>query len=285
MSIASEIQRIKTGISNIYTTLQNQGISVPSNKTIDNLNSTINSTILRTPSNCAGLVMWLDGDCNTRNGLDRSKKYFENLVWMKIGSSIGNQEIQSNNSTNSWNGNMLVVNGYAYYPHFFAGTTNSITIEWVMKKTTDTKGLCGFHLAYQGGYSLHANSSNNVNFYFRDANTNAYISNIHSISLNTTYYICAKYDYSTKKGHLIIPAMNLNQVKDNLIPSSVTSSALAGFGRGSALASDGGGVNSSGATDYSGGGEIGMVRVWTRALSDSEINANYLDAKKRFNCI
>jgi hypothetical protein len=43
MSVQSEINRIKTNISNAYASLENKGVALPSEHTSDNLASTIDS--------------------------------------------------------------------------------------------------------------------------------------------------------------------------------------------------------------------------------------------------
>ena len=57
MSIASEIQRINTNISNVYTTLENKGIQVPSVRnsgnlvtTVDSINSKLNVGVVGSPT-------------------------------------------------------------------------------------------------------------------------------------------------------------------------------------------------------------------------------------------
>ena len=172
---------------------------------------------------------------------------------------------------------MLVVNSYALYPRYYMGNTGSITIEWVMKKTSSSAGLTGFHMASAGGYSLHSSKSTSVNFHF--SNNGTYVSNEKKIELNKIYYIVARYSYATKEGHLIFPHNNTKQVKQNLTPTTPNTGFTVGFGVGSSE------ISGTIGTNYSGGGEIGMVRVWSRALTDSEIQANYKDAKKRFGCI
>ena len=196
MSIASEISRIKTNIENTYINLQNNNITVPSVKNSENLSATVSDVIPFIPSNCSGLIFWIDGDCNTRHGVNRNKKYFENLVWNEpYSTSTGNIEyILNNGSSNSWNSNLLECknNFYSYYPMLHA---SSFTYEIVCKLTAipeDYVILIDSYYSY-GNLQLFLNSSSKFNTYYRTA-SNTSTGYTVDVANNTLSYIVVTYN-------------------------------------------------------------------------------------------
>ena len=271
MSIASEIQRIKSGITSIYNYLENQGVVLPTVRNISNLVTTVNNTVPRIPINCAGLSFWLDGDCNTRNGLDRNKKYFENLVWNKPLNTedMGTYEnIENSGSNNIWRNNLLRINDRAVYPQIRTGTSD-YTFEAVFTKL-QSQSDCIF--AAPGGVS-HLLEGGNIKYY-----TSAKSSFIYNISVsNSPHYVAFRYIKDTTTTKITYPETNTTVTDSITIPIQTT--AL-----NTCL-----GCNPSSKKDFYDHRhtdvEIGMVRYWCRHLSDSEIQTNYKDAKKRFGCL
>lgn len=283
--IETEISRVQTNISNAFDVLEDKGVTIPTDKSSNNLAISVEGAVPRIPTTCNSLIVWLDGDCNTRSGLDRTKRYYENIVWnVPIRPVSNNVEVFQANNTNSWNGNMLVLNSWALYPQFYPGTTSSCTIEAVFKRTDITKGLGLFCMAYKGGYVLYFSPNDtSINFYFN--NNGTYIFNTQTLELNTTYYVCAIYNYPTRETHLIIPSMNVDIARTNMITESPNAGSMSSVGRGGSRIPSGGSSGTPEGNDLAGGGEIGMIRVWGRVLSSSEIQANYADAKTRFGCV
>ena len=141
-TINTEINRIQENIQNSYDIAEQLGAILPQDKNSANLSScldTIDNYPL-IPSRMNGLCFWLDGDYNTRNGLDRSKKYFENLVWTTPYTTvIGNNEITHDIGNNKWINNLLhIQDGQAYYPQPRCTDSNEYTIELVVKMTQET---------------------------------------------------------------------------------------------------------------------------------------------------
>lgn len=271
MSIISEIQRIKTNITNIYNALESQGVVLPTVKNTSNLILTVNSTIPRIPINCAGLCFWLDGDCNTRNGIDRNKKYFENLVWNKPLNTedMGTYELIENSGTNNiWRNNLLKINDRAVYPQILTGATD-YTVEVVFTKL-QSQSDCIF-LA-PGGVS-HLLEGGNIKYY-----TTAKSSFVRNITIsNSPHYTAFRYIKNTTTTKISYPETN-STVSDTFtvpIQTNMLNSCL--------------GCNPSRTSNFADHRhtdvEVGMVRYWCRYLSDSEIQANYKDAKKRFGCL
>lgn len=233
-----------------------------------------------TPEKTAGLCFWLDGDCNTRNGLDRSKKYFQNLVWARpFQESTGSLEyIESNGSSNTWDDNYLMINNYAYYPYMIDNSGCDYTIEAVFK-IVNSKSMIFLGMASGSGFSFFMNAENKLQWMVRDSATNTYKTCASSaLESNVNYYAYAQLNSTTGAISLTIPA--LSEVKTDAITSikNPTSVINAGFATN---------ANTSTAKngDYVGACKVGMVRVWHRLLTSDELNKNYADCKNRFGVI
>lgn len=290
MSIASEIQRIQNNINSMYDSLEAMGVEVPANKNSNNLLQTVNNTVPRIPSNCVGLAIWLDGDYNTRNGLDRSKKYMENILWNKpLVDTVGNFEVVSQNtSNNSWNGNLLVCNGWFGLLPTIAHHS-SISFELVYKVNSAWSG--GTMNMYQalgggGGFApnIRGDANGGIQFYYSyydDSNnlTGAnYTANDEGIGV--IKYVCFTISNESIL-RIISPGLNIDKnMTVNYAKTTIDQNVGLFHGQTDTiedLTSDWGVAN--------GHVEIGMMRLWTRALTTDEIHANYKDTKKRFGCI
>ena len=288
MSIVSEIERIQSNISDVYTTLENQGVKVPSTKNSDNLNLTVSNSIPRIPANVASLAIWLDGDCNTRNGLDRSKNYFENLVWVQPYTVTNyNLEDTTQFKNNYWDGNLLqTVDGGGFYnmpPKFTA--TSECTIEIVLRLNSYTfpenSEQYVFYpggAEYYGGPGLINVGNDGVLWVWNRLTTgsnNLFV--IGKLPLNKPVYTYFRiFTNSMDSG---IPGENLH--------NSINARPIAHQRTHNTGLTTGATISTAPKIDNKyprGNIAIGMVRYWGRALSNDEIQANYLDAKTRFNC-
>ena len=238
------------------------------------------------PLNTCGLCMWYDGDCNTRAGLDRSKKYMENLVWNKPYSNhAGNFEaVSSSSSNNTWNDNFLQFKGT------YSGLLPDIcqlqawTLEVVIKTISSvTWGSNSFNfyqtLNNNQGIAFFINPGGQIAVGYGTGSAISYITS----SASSDYANKAYYCYVTVNGSNIslkVPGLSVNQNKTNYAPVTedlnvgmFCSSSNSSFTPGTPFSN-----NDKGAT-------LGMMRGWSRVLTDSEITRNYNDAKSRFNCL
>lgn len=235
------------------------------------------------PIKTAGLSLWLDGDCNTRSGLDRSKKYFENLVWAKPYESNvkGNLENTANYNNNDWvNTNLLsLVDGFAQYPQMYCTASNEYTVETVVKITSNFSGsaqvVAGFGSQNAGAFTVYVAHDKRCYISLKGTDSTSYTVSAGSWS-NTSDIV---YAYFRVKANSVDGGISGAIATDeaNVHPTGHAASFNTGFGCSS----------STGTTPSASAGNIavGMLRFWSRALTDSEIQANYLDAKRRFNCI
>ena len=291
MSIASEIQRIQTNINNIYDVLEDRGAIIPSTRNSSNLSVAINgyNTVLRKPLNCRQLILWLDGDCNTRDGLDRTKKYMENLVWNRpFTNQVGNFEyVSPNSSDNTWNENFLIYKGTytGLLPNIFQNST--WTLEVVVKtfsSSTWTSNSCNFYqcLPNNNGSALFTTHSGQIILAYFKTNTGSELQYLGtpstSVQTDVAYYGCFTNNNGTLRG--IVPAINFDVSVTNYVKVNVDFN-VGMFNSGSKTAFTPG--SSFSTNDKSSG--LGMLRGWSRVLSDAEIQANYADAKARFNCV
>jgi len=270
--------------------INNQNVSITTNGiyTADEGYTGIGTATVNVPSsdftpnplNTAGLCLWLDGDCNTRNGLDRTKKYMENLVWNEpYSQSAGNVEITEYYNNNAWVDTNLLhcVDGYALYPQIHCTDSNELTIELVAKITETPTGsnqtLAGFGTSSKGGVVVGVSTDNKVYFYFQKAGGGGTNLNVGSVTQGDTYY---HYFRAYSNGTDCGAGLTLTNTSDTRPKThdSAYNSALSAY------------ATASNTSTFTGGGfAVGMIRVWSRALTDSEITRNYNDAKLRFNCL
>lgn len=301
MSITSEIQRIRNNIANAYTGISAKGGTLPSTQNISNLKTAINSIsdmpdALIVPVNNNGLCFWLDGDCNTRTGVNRNKKYFENLLWLpdRDSSSKNIESIKNSGSNNVWNNNILNVYDFACYP-YLANKNESYSVECVVKLNQSLSGSANssyiISTTYAGGFSVNISTSDYIGFYIGHVPTSGssyeYLHpSMVKLTVGKTYYFCFTYNASTKKASEYVLHTTPNKVH-----ASVTLNTLK-------VATDTGIYTTFGSQCYtsyssehptastrSGKFGVGMIRYWRRELSLTEVKTNYQDAKKRFGCL
>ena len=299
MSIASEIQRIKNDIASAYANISSKGGSLPSKQDSSNLISAINSissvpNALVVPFNMNGLCFWLDGDSNTRNGVDRSKKYFENLMWLpnRLSSTKNIETIQNNGSSNVWNGNILNIYNYAYYP-YLVNNNESFSVECVIRINSTLVGSSGdayvISNGYAGGFFLCINTANQYYFAICNAKSSSSYEYLHPtnipMTLNKTYYFCCTYNVSDKKLREYVMHLTPNGVYSTITLTNLrlatTQSLYTALG---SICNTSSTAEHSTKSPRSGKYGIGMIRFWRRALSLTEVKEGYKDAKRRFGC-
>lgn len=287
MSVISEVQRIKTNISNACTLLTNSGIYISDNKKLNNLADAVDGLLPFVPTACNGLCFWLDGDCNTRNGLDRSKKYMENLMWSRpLTETIGNREHTAYYKDNVWVDNFLRLNeGYAYYPQPYCTATNEYTVEVVVKVlqtfSNDSQVIMSFGSGTRGSFHVYVSVDNVVYIYFKDLNNvdHSFFPNSRKIELNQSIY--AYFRIRTNTIDCGYPGLNAYKSL-NAHPTGHNEAFSCGLNVSTSSSSS---IPTNPTRHAYGNVAVGMIRFWSKALSDEEIRLNYRDAKNRFNCI
>lgn len=228
------------------------------------------------PTNTAGLCLWLDGQCNTRQGNDHTKTYMENLVWnVPLVTDQTNREVfGTNTNKNVWNNDLLKLAALAYYP---ICTAESLTIEFVFMIDDDYADgayINPWRQDYdkQGFYTLVQTLTTGVVLEFAAVTENdGNQSVLCPIERNKFYYFCGMIN-----GKLLKTFLNSN-IDSLTMPSSyaktISTKSFSGVGLG---------VNGADSDRWK-GLNLGMLRIWNRVLTDSEIQQNYTDAQRRFN--
>lgn len=280
MSIIDQINRISTNIGNTFTSLGNLGATLPSTQDSANLNATTNSVIPRLPANCAGLVFWLDGDCNTRAGVDRSKTYFENLVWnapvTQVEGNCENKGTYSNNSWNSTHSNLLNIGTQAAYP--FLDKSDEITIETVYMFTNIPTAYTGLlSTNYTHGYNWAVyNGGANIGYIIGSSTWDTSCTMAIPSESGKIRYIFARVDKNNNRaqvGREGVVKTTVNYTSAIATTENCNTGFCGSRGTGTGV----------GEAHYS-NIAIGMMRVWNRLLTNDELLKNYADAKNRFGC-
>ena len=221
----------------------------------------------------AGVVYWIDGQCNTRNGKDHTKNYMENLIWNNTGSSTnGYLEKLNNGSDNYWDGDYLTLGNYAYYPYVYS---NNLTIESLIKiNKTPTTSIIWASCASQGGWYLLVTTDNKILFGVHQGSSYTTITSDVVLDLNTPYYVVATFEANNQ---LTLRLCNVDGSLQTTASTTVMTYKLSNFGMGTQSY-----ASSSSSDKHWDGLQIGMVRVWNKNLTDKEIQANYEETKNRF---
>ena len=282
MTIASKLSYLNDTKTAIKEALINKGVEVSDTDTfrsyadkISEISGGQNQGI--SPQKTHGLCLWLDGQCNTRIGKDHSKDYLENIVYNNPNSAITSWGVLEypDNGTNEWVGDFLKYNAWAHYPYIY---NSSLTIEAVVRITERTTRVGIVQCGYTGGFVFDI-PDNEQNFRFRAYNTgsSSYTALNVPFEYNQVYYLVG----TIQDGKLMFKVNDTVVQDENFVsfksPSQIVSTAV---GTGATTASQKN-IHNNYKLWY--GLELGMIRVWGRVLSDEEIQANYQDAKSRFN--
>lgn len=225
------------------------------------------------PSRLHGLCMWLDGQCNTVNGVDRSKKYMEDLVYNSP-KTVSSIPYYSTPALNTWDGDFLNFGTFARYP--YCGYPQ-MTMEFVIKLSkVPTSTIQISHLAYNGGYSCCINTDQKFVLSARLGNEYIYVSSKSLLDINKPYYLVATLNDNKEIAVEIKNISERTAIPFAKISMSTLSDVYMGVGT---LANKS--IEAIG--EYWDGLNLGMMRIWRRVLSEDEIEANYQDIKKRFN--
>lgn len=245
--------------------------------------SSVTINISPSPTDNAGLCFWLDGDCNTRQGLDRSKNYFENLVWIPpLNQSAGNIERWKPENSSTWNNlkpNMLNIGANALFSDLFC--SDRMTLEVVFMFTSIPSTYTNIiNTNTDSGYNFAVyNDGANIGIIDSDGwNTSTSLSWKNN-EINTPHYLCATFNCNNGKCTIQQDTNNVVQTTLNNIIQRSTSGVSSGiFGNNTTNST----IMPSIKYDSI---AVGMIRAWTRVLSENEIARNYQDAINRFDCI
>lgn len=278
MTIASKLQKLINVKNSIKTALISKGAEVSDADSLESYAGKIESLSSNdfTPNSIAGLCCWFDAQHNTISGLDRSKTYIESLIPASRNALKGYS--YGNASLNSWDGDLLNLNSTLVIECpvqtlpitvEFVGQTNLTAIAYILKTISSSKG-----------FQIYANTNGSDKYLDIQAlDTAGSYNTIRSrqIEANKTFYCMASIDPSTKTMRLKFnDEIQEATLKANFAP--VTSDMYSGCNI----------YNPSTSVPSSTGHKqnvmkVGLFRVWNRLLTDEEIQANYQDAKKRFN--
>jgi hypothetical protein len=228
------------------------------------------------PDITKGLSFWIDGQCNTRDGVDHTIGHFEDLVFRgSYSSTVGHQEYIKGEST--WVGDYLKLANYAYYPQVYAPI---LTFETLFKLDADAvaRGSYGWLIcsAYSSnGYALRLSDDNRV--YLYGASAEQYSSPLPVDE--TPQYVAATLNTTTGDFKLIVK--NTGETITGTI-TSVNTLPTRALNMGLGVIGNPNTTVTSGNLNKWEGIQMGMCRIWSRALSDEELETNYQEVKARF---
>lgn len=238
---------------------------------IDTISANNNIIDLNLPTN-NGLVFWIDGQYNTRNGKDHTKTYMQNLVCTNPQATDTGYREYLQTSGNSWDGDFLTLGNYAFYPYIY-NSTNLTAETLVMITKIPAENLIFISTGYNGGWYLLITPERQIRFGVRQGNSYVYVETDIVMELDTPYYIAATFEANNK---IKIHVVNLDTVNAVASTSTMTYN----------LVNMAVGTQANTSTSASGkhwdGLKIGMIRIWNKTLSDEIINTNYLSTFKRF---
>lgn len=228
------------------------------------------------PDRLHGLVLWIDGQCNTRKGADSSKTYMQDLVLPQAddGGFVSGYTEFLTTSGNNWDNYFLTLGNYAHYPG--TGQSKVLTVECVLKVTKELEGS-RFVLSANGGagWCVHITAERKPSFQVFETESNAYVisGTTNSLEVGKAYYMVGT---MSDNGNVTFEVKGFEEKISNPLKTYKMRFATTALGTQSNTTSDARGELWDGLA-------VAMGRVWYRVLTDEEIEANYQDCKKRFN--
>lgn len=241
-----------------------------------------------TPNSMAGLCLWLDANINSRKGIkDTAVNGMQNLVFTPFVSNP-NGCLEALNGTPTFKDKAITLGGTCFYPNY---NFDELTIELYIQENTNTVPHSTTRLIsayYNTGFQVWLSKAGT--FYFQAFATG------NTCTKNFSF----TNDFKSKKQHVVITtkmsganttgiylngeklALSFDDGTANLMPNGYnmgiggvrsTGTASTAFNSSNTLAN---GSFASGNIDFS------LVRMWSRKLTDEEIQANYQEAKTRF---
>lgn len=270
-TIADKLNKVLETKNAIKQALINKGVNISDTDSFESYVDKIDSI---SGGASQGVIFWLDGQCNTRNGKDHTKTYMENLVYVNNGSSTtGYLEYLQSGSKNSWDGDFLALGNYAYYPYIYNKT--NLTVESLIKITkAPSANLIWSSCGNKGGWYLLIDPAQKIRFGVYQGSSYATITTDITLELDKPYYVVATFEANNQ---LTLRLCNVeNSLKTTASTANMTYN-LSNLGVGT-QANTSTAVNGS----HYDGLKIGMVRAWNRTLTDEEITANYNEVINRF---
>lgn len=244
------------------------------------------------PKNIAGLVMCLDGEINSRNGVhDESINGMQNLVYAPIVSKASTTGcLEKLNGTATFSDKGIKLGGTCFYPLY---QQVALTFEFTGSFDTypfNNYGNCQrfIQTVYNGGYQIHLNNNDLVYESYNSSGTRIKyitfpmiyelgkpihftITDVLNVSGSTKFYI---------NGEEVQPVFNADGTT-SVCATSSTNMGIMGIHSRSAKSVYPFTYHQEGSFE----GEytyINAIRLWNRVLSPEEIKQNYLQDKKRF---
>lgn len=246
------------------------------------------------PKNIAGLVMCLDGEINSRNGVrDESVRGMQNLVYAPYaGKSSTTGCLEFFNGTPTFTDKGCKLGGTCYYPSYshdnlsfemcieLGAAILSNGMHWIIQNVGQISGYGGFQIFASGG---------GTGIYFQVTNTSGKVTKNIKIPLtsNKVYFAVTSVlntANSTKmylNGEEVQPTSSTDGIAAAL--NAVTNVSLGGLNDTSTSSS-----TPTESNQYPKGGFycpndiFYSARQWNRILTPDEIKQNYLQDKKRF---
>ena len=285
MSIADKLKSLKEAKQAIRDAIIKKGIEVLDTDSFKSYADKIESIVsgggsgevVSKTQNIKGLCFWIDGQHNTRAGLDHSIGYMENLMWNVPASETGTGNAEVFGGDSVWNGDYLKLTNYAFYPQV---ASPQVTVEMLFYIDDDvdtvTNGmyfLCS-RLSSKGWSIQLGSESGGRTFFITGMDADKYLP---ARERNKPYYVVATFD--TENNYCKLAVLNTGEVAE-CEHTTLGTTTLFNLGLGIA-ANTGTGATSSTKNRWV-GLNIGMAKIWTRLLSDDEIQENYQEVKARF---
>ena len=246
------------------------------------------------PKNIAGLVMCLDGEINSRQGVhDESIKGMQNLVYTPFsGKTSTAGVIEVLNGTLTFKDKAITLGGTCFYPNY--NITDKLTLEFIFQLNNNETPYNVNRLIsanYNTGFQAYILDSNN-RFCFQAYTTDG------KVAKNTDY----RADWNSQKNYIAITTdlskasstkfyVNGEEITGVLLSDEVAVSPMSGsynVGIGGvrststeSVAYDASNTLKNGSF-YGGKIDFSLFRMWSRTLTPDEIKQNYLQDKKRF---
>lgn len=223
-----------------------------------------------------GVAFWIDGQMNMRDGSkNTSVLAMQNLCWADNGQGTTGDREYLQQSGNVWDGNFLTLGNYGYYPYIY--TAGGLSVEAYIKFTKEiTTNISVLSTGSAGGWYLGSFEARTMLFLANLGGTYIRLDDPTVLEIGKPYYVVATYKAND--------TITLTVIDENG-NKTTTSTAFAGTMKRNRV-NMGFGTQASTGTSLNdaryNGLSVGMARVWTRALTDEEIQANYEETKKRF---
>ena len=290
MTLADKLKKVKEAKEAIKDAIIKKGVEVLDTDTFRSYADKIESIVAGGSGgeeaeqkglpleNIKGLCFWIDGQCNTRAGLDHSKGYMENLVWNVpyAKTSTGNPEAFGTGSV--WNGDYLKLNNFAFYPQV---ASSQITVEILFYYDSDrdtvTNGtylLC--NRLSSAGWALQGGSETDNRVLCLTGSDEQYY--LPAREYGAINYLVAT--FNTTEGKASMRVLNTGEEMLDIPMTDLTVKSSFNMGMGIAAGTS---ISSTSSTKNRWCGvNIGMARIWTRLLTEEEIQTNYEEVKARF---